>query len=79
MSDHVLLMGGERFLLHTSGLGDPLVGKVVTGPWWTEHGNAPRNPGSITVAKQDVPPAAYDEPTQYMAEVIVALRAKLRQ
>ncbi|MBN2464418.1 type II toxin-antitoxin system death-on-curing family toxin [candidate division WOR-3 bacterium] len=74
--DHVLLLGSVLFLLHTWGFGDPLIGKVVTGPWWMERGGAPVNSGSVTVTKQDVSPSAYDQPTKYIAEVVAALRAK---
>jgi death-on-curing protein len=75
--DQILLLDGERFLLHTWGFGDPLTGKVVTGPWWTDRGKAPRGPGDIAVTKGEVSRAAYDHPLAHMTEVVTALRAKL--
>jgi len=78
LGDSILCMSVVRYLLHTWGFGDPLTGKVVTGPWWTESGEAPARPGSVAVSKADVSRSAYDHPVLNMAEVIAALRAKLR-
>ncbi|GEM_PF-202853 len=78
--DRVLLVDGLTYLLHVYHYGgDPLAKRVVTGPWWTEHGGAPQYPGGIIlVAGVDVSRAAYDYPTQHVTEVVAALRAKLR-
>jgi death on curing protein len=76
--DHILLVDGVRYLLHMRGLGDPLelAGRVVTGPWWTQGGQAPREQGGIVVTAADLPADARDFPTLSIAEVVAALRAK---
>ncbi len=73
--DHILNVGDEKYLLHVPHSGaDPLTGKVVTGPWWTEHGKKPRNLGSITVARDDVSEVARDHPAQHIAEIVRLIR-----
>jgi death-on-curing protein len=78
-SDALLALDGDYYLLHARRIGDPLAGKVVTGPWWTDKGVPPDGVGGLTVASDEVSAPARDWPQSHLAEVVAAVRKRRQE